>query len=155
MRRTWGVAMDNAVAIPGYKQYLDADGAAPGVCVAFLDLAPAPGAELVGAVLAVDDAALAALDVRERNYTRVDVTAIVDAGAAAGTTVWTYFGRDDARERARRAAEAGTLVVQRGYLETVRAAFWSLGVDALARFDASTAPPPGRIADLRRVDLPG
>ncbi len=42
-RRTWGAAMDNAVALPGYKRYLDpATGAHPDVRVAFLALAPDP-----------------------------------------------------------------------------------------------------------------
>jgi hypothetical protein len=45
----------------------------------------------------VDAAALAALDHRERNYERTDVTAAVD-GAPDGP-VWTYAGRGDSRAR--------------------------------------------------------
>src|SRR3954463_5784770 len=77
-RRVWGVAMDNRVAVPGYKVYERPDGARPAVDVAFLDLEAAAGADGVnGALLAVDDAALARLDRRERQYRRVDVTALV------------------------------------------------------------------------------
>ena len=36
-RRRWAVAMDNRRTIPGYKYFLDADGARPDVYVTFLD----------------------------------------------------------------------------------------------------------------------
>ena len=71
-RRLWGVAMDNAVDIPGYKRYLAPDGSRPDVCVAFLDIEPDACGSVIGACFAVAD--LAALDCREHNYERVDVT---------------------------------------------------------------------------------
>ncbi|MGH2941528.1 MAG: gamma-glutamylcyclotransferase, partial [Solirubrobacteraceae bacterium] len=64
-RRVWGVAMDNRVAIPGYKSYLlRADGSRPAVFVAFLDVVAQPGAATSGVLLAVDERALRALDER-------------------------------------------------------------------------------------------
>jgi len=57
-RRVWGVAMDNRVAIAGYKVYLRADGSRPAVFVAFLDVVDEPGAATDGVLLEVDDEAL-------------------------------------------------------------------------------------------------
>jgi hypothetical protein len=146
-RRVWGVAMDNRLDIPGYKSYRRPDGSRPAVYVAFLDIVEAPGAAVDGVLLAVDDDdALRALDARERNYDRVDVTAtVVDAPA----TVWTYRGSDAGRERLRTGVRTGSAVVDAGYLEAVRATFSALGIDDDVRpGDALPA-----IA-LRRLDLP-
>jgi hypothetical protein len=111
-RRSWGVAMDNTVELPGYKVYEDAGGNRPAVCVAFVDVAPAAGTSVSGARIEVDDDALAELDARERSYERVQV----------GADVWVYRGREEPRTRAARARQEGRLVVQREYYELVRAA---------------------------------
>src|SRR4051794_25328348 len=48
-RRGWGVAMDNAVDVPGYKHYrLRRDGSRPRVFVAFLDLFDDPAGATIG-----------------------------------------------------------------------------------------------------------
>jgi cation transport regulator ChaC len=140
-RRRWGVAMDNAVAIPGYKVYLDAGGGRPDVCVAFLDVVAKPGADVKGVCVPVDAAALAALDHRERNYERADVTADVTGGPRG--RVWTYVGRDDSRARFAAAAASGRCVIVRSYLDVVEAGLGGpLPRDGLP------------VAELRRVDLP-
>jgi len=72
--RRWGVAMDNAVDLPGYKCYVDADGLRPSLCVAFLDVAEDGGGAVEGVCVPVDADALARLDARERNYARDDVS---------------------------------------------------------------------------------
>jgi dephospho-CoA kinase len=152
-RRVWGVAMDNAAEVPGYKVYALPDGTRPALAVAFLDLEEACGAEVEGALLAVDAAELAALDTRERQYERIDVTALVDP--APGGPVWAYVGR--ARGRARVAAGrdgSARIAIQRAYAELVEAAFTALGDDALTRYRASTEPPPFPVLDLTRIDLP-
>lgn len=144
-RRVWGTAMDNRRAIPGYKVYEDDAGRRPAVDVVFLDVVPDPRAAVNGALLAVDGAALAALDVRERQYERVDVTEHVDP--APGGTVWTYQGHAEARRRVRE----GSPVVARDYLEAVERAFAARG--ELEAFRAGTEPPAFPVADLRRVLL--
>jgi hypothetical protein len=153
-RRVWGVAMDNAVEVPGYKVYAFPDGTRPALAVAFLDLEEADGAQVEGALLAVDAAGLAALDMRERQYERLDVSALIDP--APDGTVWTYVGRAPGRARVA-AGRAGTapIAIQRSYIELVEAAFAALGNDALARYRAGTEPPPFPILDLTRIDLPG
>ena len=100
-RRVWGVAMDNAVAVPGYKVYESPDGARPACAVAFLDLEPADGCDVEGALIAAGDEALAAFDARERQYRRVDVTAGVEPLPAPDATVFTYVGRPPGRRPCR------------------------------------------------------
>src|SRR5215218_6013856 len=73
-RRAWNVSMDNRVTIPGYKYYLDEAGERPEVFVTFLNLVAGDGVD--GVVLEVPD--IAALDARERNYARVEVTGSID-----------------------------------------------------------------------------
>lgn len=156
-RRVWGVAMDNRVAVPGYKVYELPDGTRPAAAVAFLDLVPDAGADVDGALLEVGDEALAALDARERQYERIDVAAAIalDSGVSVSGPVWTYVGRAPGRARVA-AGRAGTaaVVVQRAYADQVEAAFARLGADALARYRASTElPPPFPVVELARVDL--
>ncbi len=150
-RRAWTVAMDNTVDLPGYKHYLDVEGSRPAVCVAFLDLVDDPASTVNGVCRPVDPADLMALDLRERQYDRVDVTHRV---TPAPGRIWTYVGRADARRRADRARATGTLRVGRVYLDTVTAAFDRLGPDQRAAFDAGTDPAGVPVVDLRRVDTP-
>ena len=125
--------MDNAVDLPGYKYYVEPDGTRPEVKVAFVNLVPAAGA-VNGLVI---DADLEVLDLRERNYERVEV----EPG------LWTYVGTSDARAR----YEAGPSVVSREYLELVRRGFAALG--QLEQFERTTDPLGVPVRDLRRVDL--
>jgi cation transport regulator ChaC len=133
-RRAWNVAMDNRETIPGYKYYLDEAGGRPEVFVTFLNLVP--GGEADGVVFAVDD--LGALDARERNYARVDVSASLSVTGP----VFAYVGLDEAIARFEAARRGGRAVVARAYLEEVQAGF------------PDVDPPPVPVLDLTRVDLP-
>jgi cation transport regulator ChaC len=120
-RRGWGVAMDNRETIPGYKFYVDPEtGERPAVYVAFLSIWPQAGARVEGVAFTVDDAGLAALDARERNYDRVEVTGLVKP--EPGAPVWAYVGSASGRERCAAGRAAGTAVVAREYLALVPAA---------------------------------
>ena len=144
-RRTWGVAMDNRITIPGYKYYRRPDdNSRPAVFVAFLDIVADADAATSGALLSVDDAALSSLDRRERNYERVEVTGAIRDPPG---TVWAYRGTGDGRERLRIGRLAGSAVIARSYLEHVRRGF-----DAL-EIDADIDPHPLPVVDLERVDL--
>jgi hypothetical protein len=136
-RRTWGVAMDNRVDVPGYKSYrLRSDGSRPAVFVAFLDIEPDPAGVVTGICMPVSDADLAALDARERNYDRIDVTASVD-GAPAGQ-VWAYRGSVAGRARLRAGRDTGRAVVSRDYLDGLAGGLHPDGLPVL---------------DLERVEL--
>jgi gamma-glutamylcyclotransferase (GGCT)/AIG2-like uncharacterized protein YtfP len=152
-RRTWTVAMDNSRDLPGYKYYVDErTGARPAVFVTFLDLVPDEATTVNGVVFPADEAALATLDDRERNYERREIT---DAIATRTTgTVWAYFGSVAGRERYERGRSEGSAVVSRAYAALVRASFARLGRDELARFEASTSAPGVPIRGLERVELP-
>jgi hypothetical protein len=131
-RRVWNVAMDNAVDLPGYKCYLAADGARPAVFVTFLNLERALGSVVDGELLEGD---LDALDARERNYSRVDVTDALES--PPGARVWAYVGTPEGRERFERGLREGRAVVQRAYLDAVGVA----------------ERPACPVVDLRRVEL--
>lgn len=150
-RRVWGVAMDNTEDVPGYKHYrCRRDGSRPEVCVAFLDLVPADGEAVNGIRLSVTSEGLAALDRRERNYRRVDVTDRLHPRPPGRT--WAYVGRPESRARLRRARARSRAVVSREYREHVLRGFAALGRDALARFWRSTEPDGLPVLDLVRVD---
>jgi hypothetical protein len=145
-RRRWGVAMDNRRTLPGYKYFLDErTGERPEVLVAFLDAQPELGAHVDGLAFEVDEAALAILDARERNYRRVDVTSRLDR--SLGGRVWAYLGLDEARARYEAGVAAGNAVVSRAYVNDVRAGFAAAGLG----FDTE---PPVPIVDLELVRVP-
>jgi hypothetical protein len=150
-RRVWNVAMDNAVTLPRYKHYLDAhDRSRPDVLVTFLNVRGAPGDSVNGVLIGVDDAGLRMLDERERNYERRDVTAAIEPPCVG--RVWTYFGRPEACSRFAEGAEIGRAVVDRAYLDSVRAGFAALGPEALSAFDESTDAHGCRVLELLRVE---
>ena len=57
-----------------------------------------------------------ALDRRERNYDRREVTPLIE-GDLGGDRIWAYFGSADGRRRLADARRSGTGVVVRGYLD--------------------------------------
>ena len=137
-RCDWDVAMDNREVIPGYKVYVDPEtGERPAVEVAYLSISPHEGARVDGVAIPVSDDKLAALDRRERNYDRREVTHLV--AADLGGRIWAYFGKPDARRRLARGRRRGTAVVSRGYVDMVRVAVPpDLPVRALVRRDVGT-----------------
>lgn len=153
-RRAWGVAMDNRVDLPGYKYYTDTGGRRPSVFVAFLDveLSEDQAATVNGVCLPADDALLAALDARERNYERIDVSHRV---AAAGARVWAYRGSEAGRARLRAGLDGGAAVIAGPYLRGVHAGFRALGAREHAVCRGSLEPGPIPVAELVRHDLPG
>lgn len=154
MRRGWGVAMDNRVDLPAYKFYVDGAGRRPEVSVAFLDVSEAddPAATVNGLCLPVDPSALAALDVRERNYIRMEVTERIAAGIG-GVRVFTYVGSPEGRERLRVGRARGTAVIHADYLHAVRAGFGALGAAELSACEPSLAPDGLPVIELTRHAL--
>lgn len=152
-RRVLGVAADNARTEPSYKIYLSRrDGSRPAVYVAFVDIVDDPSTSIAGIAIPVDAAALAALDLRERNYDRTDVT-----GSVTGVEgrVWTYLGSEAGRERLRRGRASGLAVVSKDYLEKVHDGYRALGGVHYERFLASSELNDLPLRDLDRKDLPG
>ena len=146
-RRSWSVAMDNGVDLPGYKHYEDPGGERPDVMVCYLDVDECPGAVVNGVALRVGADELPALDERERNYERREVTGQLDA--RLGGRVWTYVGRRAGRARARRGRRERRLAVASSYLGRVTAGFDLLR--QRRRFEMLTEPPGAPVADLAVV----
>ena len=154
MRRGWGVAMDNRADVPGYKCYLDGDGHRPAVSVCFLDIEPdpSPGARVNGVCVPVGAEELVALDRRERNYDRIDVSdRFEELGRAR---VWTYRGSVAGRARLAAAVRAGTAVIHADYLAAVEAGFRALGEDQWTACAPSLQPGGLRVLELVRRELP-
>jgi hypothetical protein len=151
-RRTWNVAMDNSRRIPGYKQYVDpATGEPPGCFVVFLNVVVDGGARVNGALVEVSADGLAALDRRERNYERIDISA--QLAEPVDGTAWAYVGSSEAVERFRIGQRGDRAVISEAYRDAVRDGFLSLGVEAAAQFDALTEAPPCPVVPLRRVPI--
>ena len=153
VRRTWGVATDNSLGIPGYKMYLlRGDGSRPPVFVAFLDLLPVAGSSVNGVLRPVDPAELDLLDRRERSYDRVDVTSAIESPPGR---VWAYLGSEGGRGRLSRASRVGKAVVSRDYERKVHDGFRALGPAEYEAFLATSELDGLPVWDLERVDLPG
>jgi hypothetical protein len=146
-QRSWGVAMDNGVDLPGYKHFVTPAGERPELMVAFLSIAPRAGATVNGVALPVAADELPGLDDRERNYRRVEVGEHVDA--ALSGRVWTYAALDAACERLARGRREGRLAIASSYHERVLAGFDALG--ERERFDRLTAPMPAPVIALEVV----
>jgi hypothetical protein len=152
-RRTWNVAMDNTRSIPGYKYYVDrATGERAPWYVAFLNIVPDSDATVNGVVFEASHSLLTRLDQRERNYTRIDVSA--GLSDTVDGTVWAYVGSDAAIERFRIGYRTGRAVISRDYYEGVCGNFAELGAGALQRFVELTDGAPCPMRELRRVDYP-
>lgn len=148
-RRVWNVAMDNSVDLPNYKHYFDENRQRLDGYVTFLNIERIPTDEdqssgTAGVVFEVTDKSLAALDRRERNYCRIDVS---DRFANVAGTVWTYIGSPEAEERFRLGMLKGKAVIDANYKIGVERAFVASGIPYEARLDAGIA-----IVPLVRVD---
>jgi cation transport regulator ChaC len=156
-RRFWGAAMNNWEGGEGAKHWLDREtGERPRIRVAYLDIYEQADSVVNGLALPVDPARLTALDAREVNYARIEVSAAFEASteAAAPTAigrVFTYVGLDAARERCRQGAADGNVFVSRDYAAGVRLAFERLGPDALAEYEHTTDPLHFPQRDLRMI----
>jgi cation transport regulator ChaC len=146
-QRSWSVAMDNSVDLPDYKHYVAPDGHRPDLMVCYLDIDERPEALVNGVALKVGADELPALDARERNYRRRDVTG--ELSVHLDGRVWAYVGRRAGRARAWRGRRERRLAIASSYLEHVVAGF-----DALRqrrRFELLTEAAGVPVADLSVV----
>lgn len=153
-RRRWAVAMDNWDAANDHKHFLDpGTGKRPRVRVAYPDVEPSEGGTVNGLAIPVDAARLDALDAREVNYRRAEVSKAFEPAVAR--PVFAYVGTDAARERCQAGIAQGNIYVSGQYLAGVREAFARLGADALAEFEQTTEPMPFAEMELERIWLEG
>lgn len=142
--------MDNTETISRYKYYVDGAGARPDLFIAFLDVQPDPAGRVNGTCIPVGREDLRRLDVRERSYTRTEVTDAIEDPLGR---VWTYVGSVEARRRLALGKDASRAVISREYLDRVEAGFQALGSDEYAAFRNSSDLDGLPIRDLTRIDL--
>jgi cation transport regulator ChaC len=103
----------------------------------------------------VDDAELVALDRREQQYDRVDVTDLATVhGTRVRGTIVTYVPRREPQERYETARDRGEAAVERRYWDLVDGAFGDLGADRRERYRATTPDPDIPIVAMRRDSVP-
>ena len=109
--------------------------------VVSLGLVAADGEHCNGVAVRVSADELAALDWRERDYERTDVSDQISFdGETPGERVVTYVPRPSAIERYEAARDAARAGVRQTYWDLVHGAFDELGGDHLERYLAT--PPP-------------
>ncbi len=137
-RWNYGVGHINAA-------WTGADGAeVPDGTVVALGLVASPDETTNGVIASVDAEELAALDHRERDYARVEVTAqttFADDIALGGLPIVTYVPRPLAVERYETARDRGTAGVRQLYWDLVDDAFERLGEGERDCYRASTPDP--------------
>jgi cation transport regulator ChaC len=141
-RRRFSQARDNAAA---EKTFATPEGTVPPYVLG-LNLEPGGEPEEApnGALLPVTEADLAALDVREMRYDRVDVTAAIEGpGAAAFERVVTYVAK---AERFAPEPPPGAVIL-RTYASTIEAAFDGISAATGARYRETTLPYPAPVVD--------
>jgi hypothetical protein len=149
-RRLWGAAMNNWEAANDHKHFVDPEtGERPRIRVAYLDIEPNERRAINGLAIPVDATRLAALDEREVNYERAEVTGAFEP--PVGGRVFTYVGTKAARERCRQGLADGDCFVSRDYVGGVRTAFERLAPGAPAEFDRTTDPLPFFERDLELI----
>jgi cation transport regulator ChaC len=134
----------------------DQDGSVCEWTIVALGVTPAVGESVNGVVAWVADAELAALDARERNYDRVDVTDLTTVpgeGSPVGPVV-TYVPQDAAVRWYETARERGVAAVERRYWDLVGGAFAALGDGQRDRYLETTPAPDVPIVDMRIDSVP-
>lgn len=118
----------------------------------FLGIVAAAGDRTNGVVAEVSDDELGALDRRERDYDRVEVTRAVAwrNGSAAAHRVVTYVPRPSSLDRYERARDERRAAVRRAYWDLCHEAFGALGRAHLDHF--LTTPEPD--VPILEIDLP-
>ncbi len=109
--------------------------------VVSLGVVAAEGESCNGVVFDVDEDELAALDWRERDYERVDITDVttVDVGRFDGR-VQVYVPRPSSIERYELARDEGRAAIRQSYWTLVEEAFAALGGDHAERYGRTPAP---------------
>lgn len=152
--RTWNVAMDNSVDIPGYRYFVDPETKErPAVFVTFLNIILAETAETStnGLLIPVSVNLLKELDEQEHNYDRVDVTERLDS-LPRHSRVYAYIGKEAATSRFN-SAPTGAAVINQHYNDIVEEGFAALGAAQLEAYHRTTVPHNLPIIPLEEVRL--
>lgn len=152
-RRCWNVAMDNQVDLPGYKYYVDAEtGERPAIFVTFLNIRYAKHSVITGMLFQVSQEELHFLDLRERNYQRIEVTDYLNTSVRE-SKVWAYIGTEEAEKRYQQGLTTGTAYIPEAYYHFVGECFYCYGEAAAQAYMHAMDPPEVPLRKLNRIDI--
>ncbi|MGD1920057.1 MAG: gamma-glutamylcyclotransferase family protein [Pleurocapsa sp.] len=145
-QRCWNVAMDNKVDLPEYKYYRDRfTNKRINGFVTFLNIRPYSDRIISGILFRVSHKELRKLDLRERNYQRIDITNQLNIQVQ---NAWVYIGSQEAKQRYQKGLSQGKAVIAQDYYNSVENAYRSLGEKQWANYIATTDKPSLPITDL-------
>ena len=148
-QRCWNVAMDNSIDLPDYKYYRDRQTKERlKVFVTFLNVRPCLDKIVRGILFCVSDAELKNLDLRERNYQRIEITQQLDIKIEISGNAWTYIGLSEAEQRYQTGLLQDKAVIARTYFDSVQNAYISLGNKEYANYLDTTDKLEVSIIDL-------
>lgn len=132
------------------------DGEPQNWTIVALGLIQAHGERVNGVIGWVSQDELPALDRREQNYDRVDVSdlATLADGVDLDAPIVTYVPRAEPRALYEAARDQGTAAVEQRYWDLVDGAFADLGPDRRELYYATTPPPDIPIVAMRRDSVP-
>ena len=153
-RREWNVAMNNNHSISGYKRYFhrfhEGEANSGGVVdgyIAFLGLRQCEKSNVNGIIFKVEEDELLALDQREKNYRRVDVSNYVN-NLRADRVLYCYMPSEEGLQRYIEGEKMNKLFISVGYERSVEDAFKKAGKAQYCKYRASTLD-----TSLPRLDL--
>ena len=132
----------------------EAGGATREWAIVALGIVEAAGETVNGVIGWVSDAELPALDRRERNYDRVDVTHLATTNERVHDPIVTYVPQEQPQRWYEAARARGTAAVEQRYWDLVDLAFADLGADRRERYHATTPAPDVPIVAMRRDRVP-
>jgi cation transport regulator ChaC len=143
--RRWNVGV--SATSRNDRVYQRSDGTPFTGMLAYLGIAPSEGSRCGGAVYRISSHDLWRLDLRELNYTRLDVTERVTwLGKPAGCLVYTYVPKDEVKHRLTDNGQVA--VIRQGYSKLVRDGFTALGAEALDDYERTLPQTAYRTEDL-------
>jgi cation transport regulator ChaC len=135
---------------------IEADGSSKEWTIVVLGLTESADETTNGVIGWVEPDEIEALDRRERNYNRVDVTelATLHHGVSVDGPIVTYVPRPEPLEKYEEARTAGVAAVEERYWNLVDRAFADLGADRHERYHSTTPAPDVPIVAMRRDKVP-
>ena len=141
--------MDNNVNLPQYKYYCDRQTKNRLDCyVTFLNICPNPQQNVLGILFSVFNKELQELDLRERNYQRIDITKQLDLPVRGN--IWTYIGLPEAEQRYKKGLAQNKAVIWRDYFNSVQNAYRASGNKEFANYIATAEQPTIPIIKLEK-----
>ncbi len=142
--------MDNSKEVPNYKYYINpTDLQQPDVFVTFLNVQESPDSSVKGILFEVSQEELLLFDQRERQYSRKDITTMLDIQIDG--TAWVYTGLPESMKRFEKAFEDNRAVISQAYQELVHSAYQSLSDDDLTAFKNSTINAGLSVMELKVI----